>query len=87
MFFLWLPMYWAYLNFSIWMILASVTFFFFHKWLESFRFICLLDSHLSTYGNLIWAIITSRLSCAFITNLCMFLMAPLCVDVGQLASQ
>ena len=39
MFFLWLPMYWAYLNFNVWMIWASAIFLFFQKWLESFWFI------------------------------------------------
>ena len=87
MFFLWLPMYWAYLNFNVWMIWVSVIFLSFQKWLESFWFICLLVSHFSTYGNLCWAFTTSWLSCAFIMNLWMFLMAPLCVVVGQLASQ
>ena len=86
-FFLWLLMYWAYLNFKVWVIRASITFSFFQKWLESFWSICLLDSHLSTYGNLFWATLTSRLSCSFVTNVCKFLMAPSCVEVGQLASQ
>ena len=36
MFFVWLRMYWAYLNFKVWVICASVTFLFFQKWLESF---------------------------------------------------
>ena len=35
-FFLWLPMYWAYLNCSVWVNSASVTFLFFQIWLESF---------------------------------------------------
>ena len=79
-------MYWAYLNFKVWVIWVSITFLFFHKWLESIWFICLLDSHLSTYGNLCWAVLTSQFSCAFVTNVCKFLMAPSCVAVGQLAS-
>ena len=87
MFFLWLPMYWAYLNFKLWVIWALVTFLFFQNWLESFWFICVLNSHLSMYGNLIWTTLTSRLSCVFVTNVCRFLMAPSCVAVGQLASQ
>ena len=86
-FFVWLPIYWAYLNFSVWVIWTSVTFLFFHNWLESFWFIRSLASHFSTYGNLCWAIAISRLSWSFIMNLCMFLMASLCVVVGQLASQ
>ena len=52
MFFLWLPMYCAYLNFRVWVIWASVVCSFFQKWLEIFWFIWLFDSHLSTYGNL-----------------------------------
>ena len=47
----------------------------------------MLDSHLSTYGYLFWVALTSRLSCASVTNVCIFLMAPSCVVVGQLASQ
>ena len=47
----------------------------------------MLDSHLSTYGNLVWVVLTSLLSCAFVTNVCKFQMAPSCVAVGQLASQ
>lgn len=69
------------------MIWASVTFLFFHKWVESIWFICLLDSHLSTHGNLLWATITSQLSFAFIMNVCRFLMAPSRVAVAQFASQ
>jgi hypothetical protein len=80
--FLWLPMYWAYLNFNIWVIWVSDTFLFFQKWLESFWFICPLESHLSTYGNLCRAAPTSWLLCAFVTNVCKFLMAPSCVAVG-----
>ena len=86
MFIMWLPMYWAHLNSKVWVIWASVTLLFFQKWLESFWFIWLLDSHLSTYGNLFWAALTSQLLCAFVTNACKFLMAPSCVAVGQLAS-
>ena len=47
----------------------------------------MLDSHLSTYGNLFWVVLTSRLSCVFVMNVCKFLMASSCVTVGQLASQ
>ena len=39
------------------------------------------------YGNLAWAILTSQSPGASVTNVCKFLMAPLCVAVGQLASQ
>lgn len=69
------------------MIWTSVSFVFFPKLLESFWFICVLDSHLSTYGSLFWAALTSRLSCAYVTNVCRFMMAPSCVAVGQLARQ
>ena len=48
---------------------------------------CLFVSHFSTYGNLRWANAISRLLCSLIMNLCMFLMAPSCVVVGQLANQ
>ena len=53
-FYMWLPMYCAYQNFSVWVIWASITFLFifFQKWLESFWFIWVLDDHLSTQGNL-----------------------------------
>ena len=84
---LWLPMYWAYLNIKVWVIWESVILLFFQKWLESFWFICSLDSHFSTYGNLVWAILTSLLSCAFVINVCEILMARSCVAVGQFASQ
>ena len=47
-FFMWLPIYCAYLNFSFWVIWASVTCLFFHKWLDIFWFICVLETHLST---------------------------------------
>ena len=52
MFSLWSSMYGAYLNLHVWVIWAFVTFLLFQKWLESLWFICSLDSHLSTYGNL-----------------------------------
>ena len=68
------------------MICTSITSLFFQNWLESVWFICVLDSHLSTYGNLFWTALTVRSSCALVTNVCKFLMAPSCVTVGQLAS-
>ena len=55
MFFLWLPMYCAYLNFRVWVIWASIVYLFFQKWLDSFLFIWEFDSHFSTYGNLCFA--------------------------------
>ena len=48
---------------------------------------CLINSYLSTYGNLFWDVLTSRLSCAFVMNVCKFLMASSCVAIGQLAGQ
>jgi hypothetical protein len=87
MFFLWLPMYWAYLNFKVWVIWASDIVLFFQKWLESLWFICSLVSHFSTYGNFRRALAISRLLCSLVMNLCIFLRAPSCVAVGQLASQ
>ena len=68
MFFMWLPMYWAYQNFKVCVIWAFVTFLFFQKWLESFWLMWVLDSHLSTYGNLSWVVRTSWLSWVFVTN-------------------
>ena len=87
MFFLWLPMYWAHLNFKVWVIWASVTLLLFHKWLESFQFICCRIAIYLHMEILFRAIPTSWLSCAFATNVCKFLMASSCVAVGQLASQ
>ena len=87
MFFLWLPIYWAYLNFSVWVICASLTLSFIQKWLESFWFICSFESHLSTYGNLCFAISVFRDSCSFVMNVFRLHMAPSCVDVGQPANQ
>ena len=86
MFLLWLPMYWAYLNFNVWVIWAYVTLLFFHKKLESLWFICSLDSHLSTYGNFYRAAPTSCLLCPLVTTVCRFQMVPSCVAVGLLAS-
>ena len=80
-------MYWAYLNFRVWVICVSVTLSFFQKWLESFWLICLFDSHLSTYGNFFLANAVSRVSCSFVMNVWRLRMAPSCVAVGQLASQ
>ena len=51
-FFLWLPMYWAYLNFRVWVTYVSGTLSSFQKWLEGFWLIWSFDNHLSTYGNL-----------------------------------
>ena len=62
-FFLWLLIYWAYRNFNVWVIWASVTFLFFQKWLESFWFICLFVSQFSTYGNSRWVTSTTRKEC------------------------
>jgi hypothetical protein len=57
------------------------------KWLESFWFIWVFESHLSTYGNLCLAMVVSKLSCSFVMNVRKLRMAPSCVPVGQLASQ
>jgi hypothetical protein len=57
------------------------------KWLESFWFIWVLDSHLSTYGNLCLARFASLFPCSFVMNVRRLRMAPSCVVVGQLASQ
>ena len=54
-FFLWLPMYWAYMNFRVWVIWASVILLCFHKWFEIFWLIWSLDNHFSMYGYLFWA--------------------------------
>ena len=87
MFFLQLRMYWGYLNFKFWVIWASVTFLFFQNVVgEFFMDLCVGQPfvHVWEFGLVA---LTSRLSCAFLTNVCRFLMAPSCVDVGQLASQ
>ena len=86
-FFLWLPMYCAYLNFKVWVIWASVILSSFQKWLESFWFIWSFDNHLSTYGNLVLVVVASQVSCSFIIDVHRFQMAPLCVAVGQLDNQ
>jgi hypothetical protein len=84
MFFLWLLIYWAYLNLSVWVIWVSGFFSSCQKWLESFW---VLDSHLSTYGNLCLARFVSLFPCSFVMNVRRLRMALSCVDVGQLASQ
>ena len=86
-FFLWLPMYCAYLNFRVWVICMLGTCLLFQKWLESVWLICSFDSHLLTYGNFLLADVFSRFSCSFVMNVWRFWMAPSCVVVGQLASQ
>ena len=80
-------MYWANLNFRLWVIWVSATFTFFQKWLESFWLICSFESHLSTYGNFLLANAASELSCVFVMNVPKLRMAPSCVAFGQLASQ
>ena len=55
--------------------------------MESFWFIWVFESHLSTYGNVFMAALVSRLPCSFVINVRRLRMAPLCVAVGQLASQ
>ena len=82
---LWLPIYWAYLNFNIWVFWVSDTFLLCQKWLESFWLIWIFDNHLSTYGNLFLAEIVSRFPCSFVINVHRLWMAPLCLVVGQLA--
>ena len=59
----------------------------FQKWLESFWFICVFESHLFTYRNLFTAKAVSKASCVFVMNVLKLRMAPSCVPVGQLASQ
>ena len=58
-FFLWLPMYWANLNFRVWVIWVYGIFTFFQKWLDRFWLICSIESHLSTYGNFLLASVAS----------------------------
>ena len=80
-------MYWANLNFRVWVIWVSRLFTFFQKWLDNFWLICSFESHLSTYGNLLLASVASWFSCVFVIDVLKWRMAPLCVVVGQLASQ
>ena len=87
MFFLWLPMYWAYRNLSVWVIWVSGICSFCQKWLESLWFIWVFESHLSTYGNLFLATAVSMLSCSLVINVRKLRMAPSWVPVGQLANQ
>ena len=79
-------MYWAYLNFRVWVTCVSGTLLSFQKWLESFWLICLFDSHLPTYGNFLLVDSVSQFSCSFVMNVWRLQMAPSCVAVGQLAS-
>ena len=67
-FFLWLPMYWAILNFRVWVICMLGILSSFQKWLESFWLICSFDNHLSTYGNFRLADVVSRFSCSFVMD-------------------
>ena len=87
MFFLWLPIYWAYRNFSVWVIWVSGIVSLCQKWFESFWFIWVFESHLSIYGKLFMAADFSRLVCSFVMNVRRLRMAPSCVAIGQLASQ
>ena len=65
MVFLCLLMYCTNLNFNAWVIWASVTFSFFHKWLDSFWCISVFDSHLSMYGNLVLVVCASHFWCFY----------------------
>jgi hypothetical protein len=85
MFFLWLPVYWAYLNFKVWVICVSGTLSFFQKWLESFWFISSFASHLATYGNFCLASVVSRFSWSFIMNVWRFRMTS-CVAMVEVDS-
>ena len=87
MFFLWLPMYWAYRNFRVCIILVFVVPGFFQNWLESLWLIWLLDVHLSIYVNLDWASLSSWFLCSSLMYVCRFRMAPVCVPVGTPFSQ
>jgi hypothetical protein len=53
MVFVWLPIYYEYLNSSIWVIWTSVIFSFLQKWLDSFWCIQVFDNHLFTYEILV----------------------------------
>ena len=80
-------MYWAYMNCRVWVICEYDVCTFFQKWSESFWLICLFETHLSTYRNFLLASSISIFSCVFVINVWRLRMAPLCVVVGQLASQ
>ena len=51
-FFLWFPMYCAYMNFNVWVICVSGISSLCQKWLESLWLIWVSEIHLSTYENL-----------------------------------
>jgi hypothetical protein len=53
MVFVWLHIYYEYLNSSIWVIWTFVIFSFLQKWLDSFWCIQVFDNHLFTYENLV----------------------------------
>ena len=61
MFFQWLPIYWAYRNLKVCVICAVEFYVAFQKWFESIWLNCSLDTHLSTYVNLYFAIRNSCL--------------------------
>ena len=84
--FVWLPMYWAYLNSRVWVTCVSGTWSLIQKWLESFWLICIFDSHLFTYGYFILVDLVSQFPCSFVMNVRRLQMAPSSVLVGQLAS-
>ena len=81
-FYLWLPIYWAYLNFRVWVTCVFVIFSSFQKWLESFWLIWSFDNHLSTYGNFCLADVVTWFTCSFVMNVWRLQMALSCVAVG-----
>ena len=78
----WLPIYWAYRNFRVCVIWASVDSRFSQNWLESLWLIWSMDVHLSTYVNLDWANLSSRFMCSLLMYVCRLRIAPIWAPVG-----
>ena len=78
----WLPIYWAYQNFRVCVIWASVIPRFFQIWVESLWLIWSLDVHLSIYVNLDWASLSSWFLCSLLMYVCKMHIAPMWVPVG-----
>ena len=66
MVFMWLPMYCAYLNFSVWVLRASVTFSFLQNWLDNFWCIWVFDTYLPMFGYLVLVVSNSRFQCSLL---------------------
>lgn len=79
--------YYAYLNFIVWVICALYILDIFHNELDNLWFMCSLENYLSTYVNLCLDVLVSCCPCSLLIKMCRLQMVQSCVADGVPDSQ